>query len=134
MSRGPGKWQRLILRNLEARPCFSLRQLFDGRPSASQWSAAHRAARQLAAEGKCETGLLWSDDDQPKGRRLETVVCRPGHVFQGGKRLKDLCVERVPGRHTFNLYPGSLRHIAAREGVSVATVRRDLAMAKQQGK
>jgi hypothetical protein len=126
MSRGPGRWQRLILRNLEAHPCFCLDWLFRGRPSRAKRSAAYRAARQLARAWRCETGLLWSDEGRPEGRRLVTLVCRPGHVFNGGKRLADISVGRVPGG-THATFMGSLRDLARQNGVSVATVRRDLA-------
>jgi hypothetical protein len=127
MSRGPGRWQRAILEALERLPLFTLGDLAR---SAAELSAAHRAARRLAARGLCEAGLLYTDHPgaggAAHGRRLVTVVCRPGFVFTDGRTLKELSVPRVPSHGTRSTFKGSLRNIAAAEGVSVAQVRRDL--------
>jgi hypothetical protein len=127
MSRGPGRWQRAILEALERLPVLTLGDLAR---SAAELSAAHRAARRLAARGLCDTGLLYTDDPDgggaAHGRRLVTAVCRPGVVFKDGRTLKELSVQRVPAHGTRSTFKGSLRHIAAQEGVSVTQVRRDL--------
>ena len=137
MSKGPGKWQRLILERLEEAPFFALVEGVAAdlaRPlSASEVSALHRAARQLAAGGRCDLGLFYTDDTPGMGRRLETCLCRPGHVFKGGKTLKELSVQRVP-RGTRSTFSGSLRDLAAEGQVSVAQVRRDLASLRQEGR
>lgn len=133
MSRGPGKWQAAILAELEGRPLFALAAHFDaraGRPlSRAELSALHRAAHALASAGKCALALLW--DDAGHGNRLVTIVARPGHTVRG-KPLASLSVERVPSG-TRSTFTGSLRDLARREGVSVATVRRDLARAEGKG-
>ena len=48
MSRGPGKWQRTILRALRGRGPFPLRGT-----TASETAALVRAARKLEASGVC---------------------------------------------------------------------------------
>lgn len=66
MSRGPGKWQRLILRGLEKFPAFNLRDLLPEDATAAQISALCRACRQLENAGRINVIKWWS----PGGRIL----------------------------------------------------------------
>ena len=52
MSRGPGKWQRLILSALNEFPAFNLRDLLPEQATAAQISALCRACRQLEVAGQ----------------------------------------------------------------------------------
>lgn len=52
MSRGPGKWQRLILSGLEKFPAFNLRDLLPENATPAQISALCRACRQLEIAGR----------------------------------------------------------------------------------
>lgn len=74
MSKGLGKWQRLILLELEAREAFYVRGLVPHSAPRSDVSAVNRAAYKLARAGKI--GLFHHFDGKPGGMR--TVVCRPG--------------------------------------------------------
>ena len=88
ISRGPGKWQRVIADTLREIPVFKLLRCLPRRYTASDVSALHRAARTLAAKGRCELGLLWDE-----GHRLVSVVCRPGYIFQDGRTFSELAVK-----------------------------------------
>ena len=52
MSRGPGKWQRLILDRVAQGDWFYLVDLLPAGYTVSQYSALHRAACRLADAGK----------------------------------------------------------------------------------
>lgn len=76
MSKGPGKWQRLILRALAEHGAFYARRLLPEQPTAAQRAALSRAMRCLEREQRIEVDRYqcWSGAD---GR----------------------CVIRSPGRH-----------------------------------
>ena len=128
MSRGPGKWQRLILAELAAGTPFRLAARFSRnlarRLSPPELSALHRAAHTLARQGKATLAVLWSEYP---GRRLVTVIGPPGCTVNGVP-LPELSVDHGPGG-TRSAFKGSLRDLAREERVSVATARRDLAEA-----
>jgi hypothetical protein len=56
MSRGPGRWQRLILEALGRWECFYLRAVLPAGDTRSDRLAVVRAANRLAAQGR-----LWMD-------------------------------------------------------------------------
>ena len=66
MSRGPGKWQRLIMSALNKFPAFNLRDLLPEQATAAQISALCRACRQLEVAGQINVIKWWS----PGGRIL----------------------------------------------------------------
>jgi hypothetical protein len=51
MSRGPGKWQRAILDELQRREVFYVRQVLPARHTRSDQLAVIRAAHRLASRG-----------------------------------------------------------------------------------
>lgn len=52
MSKGPGKWQRLILSELVIRDRFNLRELLRPAFTKAQYNALHRAMLELEDAGK----------------------------------------------------------------------------------
>ena len=65
MSRGPGKWQRAILADLEAQPeGVILAYIPDpdtgDAPTLAGYSARQRAATTLAARGLCRLARVWN--------------------------------------------------------------------------
>ena len=65
MSRGPGRWQRAILADLEAQPeGVILAYIPDpdtgDAPTCAGYSARQRAAMTLAARGLCGLALVWN--------------------------------------------------------------------------
>jgi hypothetical protein len=70
MSKGPGKWERAILRALEQVPAFYLTDLLPDPHTRSQIVALNRAARNLCDAGKIES-LTW----------LVRVCDEPSHGF-----------------------------------------------------
>jgi hypothetical protein len=105
MSRGPGRWQRAILAELERREQFFLRELLAEYPkrvgywaSRDEWVveerrlprrsdavALQRAAHRLAAQGRIEidTARYWTNYRQWTGERYQfigaVIVARPGN-------------------------------------------------------
>ena len=71
MSKGPGKWMRLIMRALEAYPAFYLRDLIGPGRRDSMYSALDRAATQLSETGNVQ---CWTYE---MGKR-RAVITRPG--------------------------------------------------------
>jgi hypothetical protein len=125
MSRGPGIWQRRILAELDKDEMFPLvgrfTRLLARRLTQAEVSALHRAAKCLESREQCRTALVRVDD-----YRLLTFISRPDSIV-----LKKISVERVPSPGTAStLIRGSLRQIAAEEGVSKTQVVRDLQSAK----
>jgi endonuclease YncB( thermonuclease family) len=129
MSRGPGKWQKLLVRALEVCPWFPLLDtayMMLGRPlSRSEYTALHRAAKRLEAEGRCITVLVWDKDGL--GRRLCTCIGRAGFALPDGILVKSLSVERVT-KGTASTYKGSLRWIAKETRMSRMSIWRSLKM------
>jgi hypothetical protein len=82
MSRGPGRWQRLILEALTTHECIFLRDVLPKEHTVSQRLACKRAARRLAQAGRVRTEGIprhgWQLTDA--GRRIlgHTLVLRPG--------------------------------------------------------
>ena len=103
MSRGFGKWQRLILSAMS-----------DGRgvdlhgATRAQTSALVRAARKLEAAGLCLLLRFWNDDHTAVG----SCAFPPTRTD-----LKKLSVERVP-QGTHATFTGSIRDIAASQDIS----------------
>jgi hypothetical protein len=54
MSRGPGKWQRLILDRLALNPHFWLRELLPRHTTKSQMNVIYRAAQRLCRQGRVD--------------------------------------------------------------------------------
>jgi hypothetical protein len=95
MSRGLGKWQRLILTTITAeRPAVWLRDLLPRPCSASNYQALYRAAHVLARAGKI---CIWTGGLL----RSELVLALPGHVFRR-EHVPRLSVELVLSENRFN--------------------------------
>ena len=67
MSRGPGRWQRLLLAELDEYDVVPVSyvaraQAADGRPSRSDLVAIRRAAKQLTITGKARAIYRWGED------------------------------------------------------------------------
>lgn len=52
MSKGPGKWQRLILSELAIRDRFNLRELLEPTFTKAEYNALHRAMIELEDAGR----------------------------------------------------------------------------------
>jgi hypothetical protein len=81
MSRGPGKWQRLILEALKTHECIFLRDVLPQEHTLSQRRACRRAANRLEKAGRvCTEGILRRWKLTNAGRRTlgHTLVLRPG--------------------------------------------------------
>ena len=76
MSRGPGKWQRVILDALAEHGAFYARRLLPEHPTAAQRAALSRAMRCLESAQRIE---------------VDRYQCWSAHAGQ--------CVIRAPGRH-----------------------------------
>jgi hypothetical protein len=110
---------------LQEQPLFTLATHFSRggrRLNRTELSALHRAAHALARQGRCQLALVWTDD---LNRRLVTMVARAGFTMKDGRPFSSLSVERV-SHGTRSTFKGSLRDLAHKEGMSVATIRRDL--------
>ncbi len=63
MSRGPGRWQRLLLERLEAREGFVVlwecAESLGRSPKSSEYTALLRAAKTLAKAGKAQQCQVW---------------------------------------------------------------------------
>lgn len=81
MSKGPGKWQRLILAELETRDAFYLRCLLDSRCTKAQYDALLRAALQLESKGQISIMRFLFG-------RFNNVIHKKGTTFTGGDRRK----------------------------------------------
>jgi hypothetical protein len=84
MSRGPGRWQRVILSELQRREVFYVRELLSEDPSRSDQLAAVRAAHRLGGRGLIAISAGrrgWSTRARCTGDRLESlgavIVARP---------------------------------------------------------
>jgi hypothetical protein len=101
MSRGPGRWQRAILDELQRREVFYVRELLSEDPSRSDRLAVIRAAHRLASYGLIAISAgrrTWSPLVRLRGGRLESlgavIVARPG-VRIDRTELKLAYVERA---------------------------------------
>lgn len=121
MSRGPGRWQRLILDGLAGQSGFALSRALQralGRPlTVAEYKASHRAARELARQGRCQIGLLWD------GGRAKTYIARSDFTSRDGVTLAEASVDGGTAEARVT-YRGSLRDTARATGVSRATVWR----------
>jgi hypothetical protein len=86
MSRGPSKWQRVILTRSQDEEGFLLLDCLydslDRSPRHTEYSATFRAATLLAKQGGCTLGRVWRKNFD--GRRTAFVwVCRPGMPIEG---------------------------------------------------
>lgn len=81
MSRGPGKWQRVILTRLQDEEGFlllnCLLEYLDRPPRQAEYSAMFRAAVLLAKQGGCTLGRVWARNMADQ-RTACVWVCRPG--------------------------------------------------------
>ena len=104
MSRGPGKWQRAILAELEAQPegvilAYILDPDTADVPTNAGYSARQRAAMTLAARGLCGLALVWNRN-YFGARSCMVLILPPGAPDPPGmvssrhaKRLRKLSVE-----------------------------------------
>jgi len=83
MSRGPGRWQRLILRELERRDVFYLIDLLPQEHTMTDYKALHRAFVRLTDGGKIGYWRFLCG-------QAKIVVCRPGSA-QPDRRKLDKC-------------------------------------------
>jgi hypothetical protein len=54
LSKGPGRWQRIILAELSERDCFYLLELLPANYRKAEYNALNRAAWQLAEQRKID--------------------------------------------------------------------------------
>jgi len=85
MSKGPGKWQQMILSELVTKEAFYLRGLLGRHCTKAQYNALLRAAQTLESEGKINItrfrfGAAWCIG--------KTVVHRILTTFTGNDRMK----------------------------------------------
>src|SRR5438046_2545546 len=126
MSRGLGKREREILAQLTESPKPI------GGATRSERVSNRRAARSLERRGLADVFVFWNLE------HTHGVVCavRAGAVTEDGKTWKSLNVACAPppgAQATVTKrmrLQGSLRSLAEKVNVSVATIRRDLAKAK----
>ena len=91
MSRGPGKWQRLILQNLEeyGDGWFYLRDLLSDDFKQSEYLALFRAARRMAELEKAEIWYGWRPRQQ-RNSPMRTVQPRPykhRHIYHSARLI-----------------------------------------------
>ena len=98
MSRGPGKWQRLILQELESRTCFYLRELLPMQYRKSDYNAADRAMWRLEGEGKI---WVWRYLCRYSSLGCHTVISRIGCELNHENRppLKRIHPTKGPQRY-----------------------------------
>ena len=84
MSRGPGKWQRMILRALELHKSFFVRDLLPANAGRSACVALSRALRSLELAGRVSVR-----------RWYRTAVMRPG-VHAERNEIERINVDDVP--------------------------------------
>jgi hypothetical protein len=86
MSRGPGRWQKVILSHLEREEGSLLVNLLweplQREPTHTEYSAVCRAATLLAKQGTCQVERIWGMNSV--GHRAALVwVCRPESDLPG---------------------------------------------------
>ena len=86
MSRGPGRWQQIIVGRLEGEEGFllfdALVEALQRTPTHAEYSAMYRAAVLLDQRGGCTVERVWGENSQ--GHRAPLVwVCRPGIPVKG---------------------------------------------------
>jgi hypothetical protein len=79
MSRGPGRWQRAILDELQRREVFYLREVLPATPTRSDRLAVVRAAHRLARQGRLVVDV--ERQHWQRAARGAVVVARPGVVI-----------------------------------------------------
>jgi hypothetical protein len=77
MSRGPGRWQRLILDELKSRDRFYLLELLPHGYRKAHHNALCRAAAKLADAGRIHLGGYWMSD-RYHYQRAKLLCTRPG--------------------------------------------------------
>ena len=86
MSKGPGKWQRVILECLAAEGGFllvnCLWEHLGREPRRAEYSAMFRAATLLAKSGHCVVERVWGRNARDHRAAL-VWVCRPGVAVKG---------------------------------------------------
>ena len=117
MSRGAGKWQRIILEQASTAKLVGLRG-----NSRSETVAIGRAARLLASAGKVVIVRLWNDSHTA----VRNFASLPGTKTKAGKPIESLSVAIVPAG-TRTTFKGSIRDCAYDERVSKTTIARDIA-------
>lgn len=93
MSKGPGKWQRLILAELADREAFNLRKLLGGTYTQAQYNALLRAAKKLETTGKINIHRF------ALGSGGKTYVHRIGTVFTMKRDKFGEVLSQEPGKH-----------------------------------
>lgn len=85
MSRGPGRWQKIILQRLEQEDGFLLLNCLlahlERPPTRSELSAMSRAATLLAKRGGCTLGRIWGRKSNDQRAAL-VWVCRVGSTIE----------------------------------------------------
>jgi len=82
MSKGPGKWERLILSELAIRDRFNLQELLGLTFTKAQYNALHRAALKLEGAGKIKVHRFGL------GGGVKIWVCRFGTTITLEDRRK----------------------------------------------
>lgn len=93
MSRGPGRWQRLVIEGLERRPAYYVVSLLPEKFTRAQYSALLRAVASLEERGRIEVDRYHCWATKP-GR---VVVRRPG---------ARVSVDEIPESRFINIYGG----------------------------
>jgi hypothetical protein len=80
MSRGPGRWQRAILQQLETREWILLRDVLPPEYTPTQVAACRRALKRLRAQGLVHSRRLRERGLTGEQRKIlgASVVLRPG--------------------------------------------------------
>ncbi len=101
MSRGPGKWQKVLIDALEEKGAvpvtWHFNDLYERSLEPAEYSAIHRAADQLVKNGAAEWHQVWSRNHN--GRRSLTKW-----IFRKGTTPKDY--DLPEGKGALNLRRG----------------------------
>jgi hypothetical protein len=103
MSKGPGKWQRMILAELADREAFHLRALLGRKCTKAQYNALLRAALNLETAGKINIAHFYWGARPGTGK---SIVHRIGTTVSGGTRNK---IEQEDRDRWDKCWPSSIR-------------------------
>ena len=103
MSKGPGKWQRIILAELADREAFHLRAILGRRCTKAQYNALLRAAWKLEEAGKINIACFSYGGRPGTGK---SIVHRLGTTYSGETRYK---LEQADRDRWDKCWPSSIR-------------------------